>query len=132
MTVSSTFWRRTSADNPTVWQALPRRRGRLPGCGHLFVRVLHARTQDLTLLLCRLLATHEEERARISALIAPDGSIGSQVAERLAAVQQRERELRALEDTRANLEQRMRAFSGMFTGGLRPDWSISCVRYAFA
>ena len=65
------------------------------------------------MLVCRLLATHEEERARISALLAPDGSVGSQVAERLAAVHQREQELRLVEDTRAQLEQRMRAFSGM-------------------
>lgn len=94
--------------------------------------LLHVHTLDLTLLLCRLLAMHEDERARISALLAPDGSIGSQVAERLAAVHQRERELRALEDTRVNLEQRMRAFSGMFTGGLRPDWPMSCARDGFA
>ena len=35
------------------------------------------------------------------------------MAERLAAVHQREQELRGVEDTRAQLEQRMRAFSGM-------------------
>ena len=64
------------------------------------------------------------------ALAQPAAKLAS--AERLAAVHQRERELRALEDTRVNLEQRMRAFSGMFTGGLRPDWPISCARDGFA
>jgi hypothetical protein len=65
------------------------------------------------LALCRLLAEKEDERGRISALLAADGSVGSQVAERLAAVRRREQELRGLEDKRASLEERMRAFSGM-------------------
>ena len=65
------------------------------------------------LALRRLLAEKEDECGRISALLAADGSVGSQVAGRLAAVRRREQELRGLEDKRTSLEERMRAFSGM-------------------
>ena len=61
----------------------------------------------------RLLGTHEAELGRISALLNPEGTVGSQVAAKLAAVQQREQELRAVEVQRAELEQRMRTFSGV-------------------
>jgi len=60
----------------------------------------------------RLLATHEEELQRISDLLAADGAVGAQLAAKRAAVRAREQELRALEGSRAELEQRMRAFSG--------------------
>ena len=61
----------------------------------------------------RLLGLHETELGRISELLAADGIVGSQVHEKLAAVRQREQELRAVETTRAELEERMKSFSGI-------------------
>ena len=72
---------------------------------HLTINLSHS-------LVCRLLATHEEELRRILGLLAADGAVGAQVTAKRTAVRSREQELRALEGTRAELEQRMRAFSG--------------------
>ena len=59
----------------------------------------------------RLLARHQEEVSRISDLLAADGSVGSDLAEKLESVRRREEELRATERTRAQLEEKMRMFS---------------------
>ena len=64
----------------------------------------------------KLLATHEAELSRISALLSPDGTICAHVAEKTAAVRQREQEMRALEARRAELEQHMRSASGKGSG----------------
>lgn len=78
---------------------------------------LHVLTFCLVLALVlnqppsRLLGTHEGELGRIAALLGPDGTVGSQVAAKLAAVQQLEQELRAVEAKRAELEERMHTFS---------------------
>ena len=64
----------------------------------------------------KLLATHEAELSRISALLSPDGTIYAHVAEKTAAVRQREQEMRALEARRAELEQHMRSASGKGSG----------------
>ena len=59
----------------------------------------------------RLLVTQEEEERRVTALLAADGEVGATMAKTLAAVVQREAELRAVEAERAALAQQMRAFS---------------------